>query len=339
MSPLQHHIVILGGGIGDQLMAFPHLQALAKRSPSGQVLLITRQPRIMQILFAGSGLVADVFDRPPRGLRGMQALWRTARALARHRPPESWCLYRSSKLSAIPLLAGIRHRYGIHDGSWKDRILIPHGLTADEVTLPTDMAIGDSAFLTDALLARHGISVNREQTVLPPQPSALAQVDQYLATNDDRPLIALGINASLVIRNWGAQRFTDAAAQLRSRHDARFMLFGGQDVAPLAQALRADSRLHGAIAFDATDRSPGLAFEHALLSRCRMMISNDSFGLHLAALVGIPTIGLHGASRPLRYRSNLRPVESAFGWQSGRMDGITVEAVCDAAMPVLIDPP
>jgi ADP-heptose:LPS heptosyltransferase len=334
--PSHHHpVVILGGGIGDQLMAFPHLAAVAARAPEGKVLLITRQPRIMQTLLAGSGLVADVFDRPPRGLAGIKAMWRTARALAKHQPRESWCLYRSSKLAALPFLAGVPHRYGIRDTSFKERIFIPHGVAADEIDIPEAPPIGISSYLADALFARQGIGFDREGAYLPPLPAATAAAEQFIATLPPGPLIALGISASQVVRDWGAARFTELAAVLHRQYGARFLLFGAVDVRATAATIGADPRLTHAVAFDCTTSTAGLDFEHALLARCRLAICNDSFGLHLSALLGLPTIGLFGGSHPLPYRTNIICVESVHGWQAKRMDGIAVDQVSAAVAPFL----
>jgi heptosyltransferase-2 len=87
-------------------------------------------------------------------------------------------------------------------------------------------------------------------------------------------------------RCWAPDRFGLLAEEIARRHDARVVCIGTKDeVNTLAG--RADI-------FDTTDVGQLVR----LISGADLFIGNDSGPLHLASLLGIPTIGLYGPASP-----------------------------------------
>lgn len=68
----------------------------------------------------------------------------------------------------------------------------------------------------------------------------------------------------------------------------------------------------------------------ALLRRARLVVGGDTGPIHIAAALGVPTLGLYGptcARRNGPYGRRVAAIQSP----TGRMDGIGVEAVLRAA--------
>ncbi|MEO0652126.1 MAG: glycosyltransferase family 9 protein, partial [Planctomycetota bacterium] len=135
------------------------------------------------------------------------------------------------------------------------------------------------------------------------RPEHDAEVDALLAADDPRPLVVLNPNAGHLSleRRWPRERFAALAACLHRGDDARVVLIGAPSerewtgaVAALAPAVPDDALL---------DLSGRLSIGglHALLARAGVFVGNDSGPMHLAAALGVPTIGLFGPETPQMY--------------------------------------
>lgn len=141
-------------------------------------------------------------------------------------------------------------------------------------------------------------------------------------------LIGIGLNGSTADKRYGAEAFAQVIQQLHEKFPAlTFLLFGAQDVAETALAVRANLP-DGVRILDITDKGLDLNASHALVAECEYFIGNDSMGLHLAVAHRIPSIGLFGATPPMRYVPWLYPVIST---RPGDMDGIAPQAIVDTA--------
>lgn len=95
---------------------------------------------------------------------------------------------------------------------------------------------------------------------------------------------------------WLAGRLIELARRLAESYSARFLILGGKnDLEPC-------STVADGIGPDAIDLCGKTTIRElaALLSRCSLVVANDSGPLHLAAAIGIPTIGIFGPTDPQR---------------------------------------
>jgi ADP-heptose:LPS heptosyltransferase len=117
---------------------------------------------------------------------------------------------------------------------------------------------------------------------------------------DDRFPIALhmGCGPGAEFRRWPLSRFLVLADRLRSRwQDAVIILTGTSRETDLIREFRA--RFQG-FAIDASNL--GTLEQTALvLKRCRLLVSNDTGVMHLAAALGTPTVGLFGPNSPAHW--------------------------------------
>jgi len=109
------------------------------------------------------------------------------------------------------------------------------------------------------------------------------------------PVVGLhpGGGADMPWKRWPSERFAELADRL-ARNGARIWIFGGRDEADLAGRLRSAMQ---APAQDMTGAAD-LAVTAALLSRCSLLVSNDTGLYNLALSLPIPVVALFGPTLP-----------------------------------------
>lgn len=97
-------------------------------------------------------------------------------------------------------------------------------------------------------------------------------------------LVCMQLGASETAKRWAEDRFADLARLLRDRWDAKIALVGVREEARLGEAFEAAAPGIAAHLFGGTSL-PVLA---ALLRRARVLVTNDTGTMHVAAAVGCP---------------------------------------------------
>jgi len=162
------------------------------------------------------------------------------------------------------------------------------------------------------------------------------------------PVLAVGPAANWPGKQWPAPRFADLVRRLTAPEailaGARVAVLAAATerapVQPVLDALPSDRVIDLVGAVD-------LPTAAACLRRCALFVGNDSGLMHLAAAAGTPTLGLFGPSPANRYgpwgghaayvrtpassAELLRRFEATGGTASDLMDGLSLEAVVQAA--------
>ena len=97
-------------------------------------------------------------------------------------------------------------------------------------------------------------------------------------------------------KRWPAERFAEVARRLRAECGCQVVVFGTPADREACEAVTAAAgagvtNLAGATRLDTLT---------AWLSLCRVVIANDSGGMHLAAGLGVPVVGIFGTTDPTR---------------------------------------
>jgi heptosyltransferase-2 len=111
-----------------------------------------------------------------------------------------------------------------------------------------------------------------------------------------KPLVGLNAGAEYgPAKRWPLDRFAEAARSLADRTGSHFVLFGGKADIPLAEDLT--RRLQGLTVTSLAGQTT-LAELMAALALCRVVITNDTGPMHLAAALGVPVVVPFGSTSP-----------------------------------------
>jgi ADP-heptose:LPS heptosyltransferase len=119
----------------------------------------------------------------------------------------------------------------------------------------------------------------------------LASAQSFLREKGIPPdgfLIGVHPGARIAVRRWGDERFAEVARHILRENDAHVLWFsdpGNPSAAPPIE------RCHPI--------SLGFRSFLAVLSRCRLLVCNDSGPMHLANLLGVPVVAVFGSTNPV----------------------------------------
>jgi heptosyltransferase II len=273
-------VVVAPNWLGDCVMALPVLRAMKRARPQeGLTVLARRGPAS---LFRAEGSADAVVERS--GLLG------DARRLRAGGFAEAWLLPNSLHSAIAPRLAGIPERIGYDtDGR---RPLLTHALPPPR---QTEHQLRDY----DALLRSRGIEPDFDPPRLPVTAKALDRAASALEASGvdrDEPVALLAPGAAFGwTKRWPPGRYGALGDLLAARGLAPAVVIGpGEEALGRSVAAAARSRLP----ILGADLDP---LELAALFSCaRVVVSNDSGPMHLAAAVGVPVAAFFGPTDPGR---------------------------------------
>jgi len=144
-----------------------------------------------------------------------------------------------------------------------------------------------------ALVNAIGHAGEADRTIMQPSPAAMPVTDLPLPIQAlfSKPVVAIHPGAGNITKQWPEQHFAALIDLLIEKNDVHVMLVGGPDEVGVANSLLQAVQHPQAVASMAGKTS--LADLPRLLKNCVLFIGNDSGPKHIAAAIGIPTIGIH----------------------------------------------
>ncbi len=124
-----------------------------------------------------------------------------------------------------------------------------------------------------------------------PEPLPMEELPDDVRALFRRPVVAIHPGAGNITKQWPTEHFAALIDLLIDRHDVNILLIGGPDEVEIAEEVLAKVLHPDAVGSMAGKTS--LYDLPRLLLHCALYIGNDSGPKHLAAAVGIPTIGVH----------------------------------------------
>jgi ADP-heptose:LPS heptosyltransferase len=152
-----------------------------------------------------------------------------------------------------------------------------------------------------SLLTPLGINPDSEEIGLDLFADDLAKVDSFLlrhGVNSQSPMLGFNVGAGSSGRMWPQRNFAALARKLIHQWGATVIFFSGPQDADFSNEiadLTNDSRA-------LTAKNPSLGMLTALISRCKLLVSNDTGPMHLGPATGVPTLGLFSLGYPDHYR-------------------------------------
>jgi ADP-heptose:LPS heptosyltransferase len=152
-----------------------------------------------------------------------------------------------------------------------------------------------SHIVTDlmSLVNAVGHASDEDRTIMKPGPvpMPLGEMPDDVQALFARPVVAVHPGAGNVTKQWPEEHFSALIDLLIERNGVNILLVGGPDEVDVADRLRKSVLRGDAVASMAGKTS--LADLPRLLKNCVLYIGNDSGPKHVAAAIGLPTIGIH----------------------------------------------
>ncbi len=275
---MQRILVRMVNWVGDAVLTLSALDALRRRYPQAGVAVLARP--WVAALFAGQPAVDRVVEYPS----GLVRRWRLARRLRTEGFDLALVFPNSLEAALVPWLAGIPRRVGRRtDGRGflltdplprarggrhqaEGYLDIVRSVGADGPPLPRLTVPAVAREAAEQLLAAHGIS-----------PAA--------------PLIAVSPGSIYGgAKRWAADRFAAVADALTDAWGATVLLIGSARetaiLADVAQRMR-----HRAVPLGGATTLLSLV---GVLARARLLLSNDTGAMHVAAAAGTPVVAIFG---------------------------------------------
>ncbi len=280
-------LVIAPNWVGDAIMAHSLYQLLKKNHPDRCIDVIA--PAAFEPLHALMPEIRRFIATPmEHGKLPLAALWSLAQTLRQEQYQEAYVLPNSLKSALLPWLSGIPRRVGYHGEMRYGLLNYRHQL--DKKALPTmTQRFNALAF------ARH---TDPESIPIPyPALQATMSKGQALATtlglDTKRPVLILCPGAAYgPAKRWPVGHFKAIAESWASHHGPVWVMGDKKD------------KTHADAIANANDAIHSLAGRTSLADACELMalgrivVSNDSGLMHLAAALQRPLVAIYGSSSP-----------------------------------------
>ena len=286
-APVERLLIRLPNWVGDIVMALPAVHALRSHLPAARFVAMARTDHAE--LASRITAFDAVMPAPPPAGRGRLRAWQAAVAALRAERLQAAALFAPSFESALTArAAGIPVRVG--HATDRRELLLTHSVAPDPGKHRTAGFL-DLAAALGAAPAADSASLNGLLSLQPPEREFADDLLRRMGiAAEDRPVL-VNPAAAKTPRSWSAERFCRLAETLADR------------------AAGAPVLVHHRAPFDPPAGWPAHPSIHlvggltliqlgAVIERCRLYVGNDSGPLHMAAALGLPTIGIYGPSTP-----------------------------------------
>jgi heptosyltransferase-2 len=342
MMDYENILIVRTDRIGDVVLTTPAIEAIRKNFPRAKIsVLVAAQTRD---LVKGNPFIDKVLvdDRQGRH-HGMAGFWRLSSEIHEQRFDAAFIFHTKKRTNFACFNARIPERIGYKDKNYG--FFLTQGFEDPRHTGEKH----ESEYCLD-LLRMAGLRIEDPRVFLPFQPEAEQWAQEWLNKNGlvaQNKIIAIHPGASDMTKCWPVSSFAQLIDALAAQ-GYTILVVGHGAVAQIADDIRRQAK---AKFLDLTNQT-SVAELASLLKRCRMLISNDSGPVHIAAAAGIYVISLFLRDQPGINPERWRPLgpkgfiltnkpheavrlDTSGEVQSGLKDSIEVKAVLEMANGLL----
>jgi heptosyltransferase-2 len=266
--------------IGDAVMTTPAMGALRSSFPAAEIVVVAN-PLVAE-LFRYHPYCDRVLVYDKKGThRGLKGLLRFCGMLRREHFDLAVLLQNAVEASVMALLAGVPRRAGY--GTDGRALLLTHSVqvgAAERRLHHTRYYLG----MLEALDIRGGDGALR----LACTDSELAWARELLG--EGMPLVINPGAAYGSAKRWYPERFAEVGNRLAAEFGARIVLTGGPDETEIGRDIAAAMDVAPLNLIGKTSVRQMMA----VLSLCRLVVTNDSGPMHVAAAFGVPIVAVFG---------------------------------------------
>jgi len=272
--------------VGDAVMSLPALRAIRQSFPNAEISILAKP------------WVADLYGREPfcdrlipYAPRAWREKWRAARDLAAERFDCAILLQNAFEAAAVAFAARIPERIGYaRDGRG---FLLTRAIA---VPRPGEIPRHERFYYLE-LLRRAGIidGLPENDCIRLDGAGAARQagIARFSAIGLGDTVIGMSPGAAYGnAKRWLPERFAETANRVARELGASVAIFGSKDERELCSAIA------GAISAPVKNFAgeTSLAEFIDLAAACRVYLTNDSGGMHVASALGVPTVAIFGAT-------------------------------------------
>jgi heptosyltransferase-2 len=317
-NPQPERLLVRGvNWLGDAVMTTPALQRLREARPDAHITLLTHAK--LRDLWLHHPAVDSVATFEAR-----ESVFAVARRLRAQQFTTALVLPNSPRSALEAFLARIPNRVGLAR-PWRNWLLTQRIPGRAQATEMHKRSVGEIQALNQPgaqpprevipatahhlhhylhLAAALGASPEPVRPRLEVTPDEMHAIRQRfgLAPEDASPLFGLNPGAEYgPAKRWPRERFVEAAIELQRRTRCRWWIFGGRADEPLASGIAAEIISAQAGPPDSVRNLAGRTSLRDLcvaLKACRLVLTNDTGPMHVAAAVGTPVVAIFGSTSP-----------------------------------------
>ncbi len=287
-------LVIKLRATGDVVLATPVIENLKRHFPSARLSFLT-EAASADILrwnpFLDELIVLPIRRWERTGFRGS---WREQarfyRNLRRKRFDLAIDLFGNPRSAVLTWLTGASNRVGY---AFRGR---RHAYNT--VVTPSNEIRHEVLFHLEALEALNvPVTTNRPRITVPRLAGGKARRwlrENGSADRTDRAIIGLNPGGGWAIKRWPPGYFGRLADALIEEYDVDVLVLWGPGEEGIVEEVTAAMKHRALVLPEATLSELGAYLEH-----CRLLVSNDSGPMHMAAALNVPCIGIFGPTDPL----------------------------------------
>lgn len=266
-------ILIIGlNWIGDAIMSMPALQACRAENPDAHIAILVK-PYLKPFW---------EMHAVPDQILTLEKMGTTISTIRKYGFDTAFILPNSFRSALIPAMAGIRRRIAFKGDH---RLLM--------LTKVVAVVGGHQSNEYYPIMAPHSVDLVKEFPELNIPEVAFKRLETKVPNSGTYAVLMPGA-ARGASKMWPLDHFEQLARTLLDQTDLKLIFAGGAGDAPACEAL---SKTFGNRTLSVAGKT-SLQEWAALLKGAAIAVANDSGGMHLAAAVGTPVVGIYGITDP-----------------------------------------
>lgn len=281
-------LILQSSFLGDTVLTLPLISEVRRRFPVKKLTVLCL-PLCGELLADHPAIDEIITEDKKISDRGWRGLRRTAARLKERKFSLALTPHKSLRSALILYFAEIPHRVGFRESSgW---FLFHQRALRDSARHDVERNL--SVLRPFGLLPEHC----QRSIELPVSTATQASLDRRLralGVNDDDFIVGLNPGSVWPTKRWSAAGFAALIPMLRSKYDCKVLLFGAESDAGVVDDIQ---RRSNGLAVNLV-RQIELRELAAAISRCRVLITNDSAPMHIAVARRVPTVAVFCATTP-----------------------------------------
>jgi heptosyltransferase II len=276
--------------IGDAVMTLSAIAAVRQTFPQAKITILVK-PWVAELFNLSPDIDEIMLFQSPGIHEGMSGKWRLVRDLKERKFDTAILLQNAIEAAIITLLAGIPVRAG-YDSDVRGSLLT-HSVERTKAV----RKVHQTAYYLEMVRSLGCEPVGGDVHLKPGREYDLLADALFRRFGLEKNGLLVGMAPGAAYgpaKKWFSERFSEVAERLGDAFSPQIILFGSAGDADSAKAVQK----HTKYPLNDLTGQTSLKEAIALMSRCRLFISNDSGLMHVAAALGVPTVAIFGSTNP-----------------------------------------